>query len=393
MTFTAITPPPLTVYVIWHPDYAKGSSLAERLFHHFASHRYANIVGGAGVSVIFRSARGPDSTTPVSIEWDEAEVTAAVLLIDNKLASDPDWVNYIQQMVHHAESTGLGARVLPVTMESEVLGLELSIHATRWDRWTVDDELKEHRLIQELTSNFIRMLRHHLALLQHPGAASNLAIYLQNVKIFLSHSKHDEHGVPISDALRDWLYQHSSMESFLDVNDIPAGLSFSEVLRHTIQISVLLVIYTDSYSSRDWCCYEVVEAKLNDIPMLVLDCLEDIDTRSLPYLGNVPVVRMDPNRMDRFERAAGLVLDEVFKEFLWRCRVEKFRHPYPDVVFKAHPPELISLAAVVRRANDKGAIIVYPDPPLSTVETSLLSDIAPNARVFSLTQWLVEVGG
>ena len=56
------------------------------------------------------------------------------------------------------------------------------------------------------------------------------------------------------------------------------------------------------------------------------------------------------------------ILDEVMKDFLWRCRAE-LAQAGPDVTFLPRPPELISLAELVRKGVTSGTI-VYPDPPL-----------------------------
>ena len=159
---------PFTLYVAWHPGYVKGAAIAERLYQHFGSHRYRNIVGGAGVSVLFRSASAPKSATPLPIEWDDADATAVVLLVDDVLASDPDWVQYIHGLVGEAEAKGLGARVFPVTMAAGVLKVGLEIQALRWDHWVGSDDEKEQRLLREIICEFSRMLRHQLGQLQHP---------------------------------------------------------------------------------------------------------------------------------------------------------------------------------------------------------------------------------
>ena len=385
-----IIQPPFMLYVAWHPDYVKGAAIADRLYHHFGSHRYRNIVGGAGVSVLFRSTTAPGSATPLPIEWDDADVTAVVVLVDDMLASDPEWVQYIHGLVGEAEAKGFGARVFPVTMATGVLDMGLDVQALRWDHWGGSDDEREQQLLREVTCEFSRMLRHQLGQLQHPDTPDALESYLKNVRVFLSHSKHDEHGTPVAKAIRDWLHGNSSLSSFLDVYDIPAGLPFAAVMDHNIQIGVLLAICTDSYSSRQWCRHEVIEAKRNNIPMLVVDCLETVDERALPYLGNVPVIRMNPSLRNRIEQVAGLLLDEVFKDFLWRCRVERLRQSHPQVLFMARPPEMISLASLPRSTGEPKRLIVYPDPPLSTEESCLLSDLVPGLHLYSLIQWQRE---
>ena len=378
------------LYVVWHPGYVKGGEIAEGLRHHFGSHRYHNIVGGAGVSVLFRSTVAPDSTTPLPIEWDNADVTAVVVLVDDMLASDPEWVQYVQGLVCEAEGKGFRVRVFPVIMELGVLNIGLDVQALRWDHWAGSDDEKEQQLLRELTCEFSRMLRHQLGRLRNIDASRALEDYLQNVRVFLSHSKHDEHGKLVAKAVRDWLHGNSSLSSFLDVHDIPPGVSFATVIDHTIQVGVLLAIYTDSYSSRPWCRHEAIEAKRNNIPMLVVDCLEKVDERAFPYLGNVPVIRMDPNLRDRIEQIAGLLLDEVFKDFLWRCLVERFRQSYPQIMFMARPPEMISLLSLPHSTGRCKRLIVYPDPPLSTEESCLLLDLVCDLHLYSLIQWQGE---
>ena len=381
---------PFALYVAWHPGYEEGAAIAERLHQHFGSHRYRNIVGGAGVSVLFRSTAAPGSATPIPIEWDDADATAVVLLVDDVLASDPDWVQYVHGLVSEADAKGLNARVFPVTVAAGVLDVGLEIQALRWDQWTGSDDDKERRLLREIICEFSRMLRHRLGQLQHPDTPDALESYLENVSVFLSHSKHDEHGAPVAEAVRDWLHGNSSLSSFLDVYDIPPGLSFAAVMDLNIRIGVLLAISTDSYSSRQWCRHEVIEAKRNNVPMLVVNCLETVDERALPYLGNVPVIRMNPNLKDRIEQVAGLLLDEVFKDFLWRCRVERLRQSHSDVVFMARPPEMISLTSLPHGTGEPSQSIVYPDPPLSTEESSLLLDLVPGLHLHSLMQWQGE---
>ena len=178
--------------------------------------------------------------------------------------------------------------------------------------------------------------------------------------------------------------------SSMSTTSIPAGLSFREVLLHQIETSAVVALYTDSYSSREWCRREVVEAKRRHVPMIVVDCLRDVDQRSIPYMGNVPVVRMGADQQDRIRTVIGCLLDEVFRTCLWRCRVEPFRETYSNVLFTARPPELISLATLPGHESEAGSAIVYPEPPLGTDEARLFSEIAPNVRTLTLTEWMEE---
>ena len=258
------------------------------------------------------------------------------------------------------------------------------------------------------------MLRHYLEHLKHPvDDARDLERYLENVQVFLSHSKHDHDGdgERIARDIRDWLHQSSGLSSFFDVLDIPAGTQFQEVLELHVKRSALLAVHTDSYSSREWCRREIIQAKRYNVPMIVVNCVRDVDERGFPYMGNVPYVRLDPgkedpNKTSRIERVIGCLLDEVFKDFLWRCRTELADGDNRNVLFMARPPELISLANIEQGFLEspeslsladsttpldiEDPMIVYPDPPLGAEEEQLFEKIAPHVRLRNLTRWLTE---
>ncbi len=341
------------------------------------------------MSVIYRCQMALGEPAPLSIDWDEVETTAVVVLVDSALAGDQEWSNYVRELSRNAQTRGLSARLFPVVMESGGRELQLEEQALRWDRWEGSYADRQRRLVSDLTCEFIRMLRHRLC--GPESTEAPLADYLERIQVFISHSKHDDDGETIARSIRDWLHENSALSSFFDVRDIPVGLSFREVLLHQIETSVVMTLHTDSYSSREWCRREVIEAKRRHVPMIVVDCLRDVDQRSIPYMGNVPVVRMGADQQDRIRTVIGRLLDEVFRTYLWRCRVEPFREAYSDVLFTARPPELISLATLQAYESEGGAAIVYPEPPLASDETRLFTEIAPNVRTLTLTEWMEEI--
>lgn len=385
------TRPFLVLYVVWHPNFAKGEEIAEALREHFRRKLYENVAGGTGLSVIYRFAAAPGSLAPLPIDLSEAETTAVVVLADGNLATDAAWTEYTRELVHRTERAGLSARVFPVAIDVGVLNeLGLDEQALRWDRWTGSFEQRCRALIGELAYEFCRMLRHYLEHMKRPAEdEAALQAYLKKVQIFLSHSKHDRDGEQIAYAIRDQLHAGHGLSSFFDVHDIPAGLRFNTVLLHQVRVSAMVAIHTDSYSSREWCRRELIEAKRSNVPLVVANCISDLDERGFPYMGNVPIVRLEPGGADRIGFVIGRLLDEVLKDFLWRCRVELARGSAdPSVVFMPRPPELISLACLPPATDVPEPMIVYPDPPLSAEEERLFAEIAPRVQLRSLTEWL-----
>jgi hypothetical protein len=98
---------------------------------------------------------------------------------------------------------------------------------------------------------------------------------------------------------------------------------------------------------------------------------------------------MEPDKTERIQYVISRLLDEVLKDFLWRCRVELVRAwSGKDVVFLPRPPELISLAGLPEMAGK--TTLVYPDPPIGAEEQRLFELVAPKVRLRSITEWLAE---
>lgn len=389
---TDSTRPFLVVYVIWHPAFSDGRAIAEILRQHFRRKLYENIAGGTGLSVIYRYVVAPESTQPLPIDLGDADTAAIVVLADNNLVGDTAWTAYVQELCHRTESAGLGTRVFPVEIDTGVLArLGTDEQAFLWARWEGELADRGRQLTAALTYAFCRLLRHYLEHLTRPGEEEEtLEAYLKKVQIFLSHSKHDRHGEEIARSVRSRLYNTPGMDSFFDVFDIPAGLHFQKVLLHKVRVSAMVAIHTDSYSSREWCRKEIIEAKRWHVPLVVANSISDMDERGFPYMGNVPVVRLEPDGADRIDFVIARLLDEVLKDFLWRCRIaleSSKENLDPTVIFVPRPPELISLASLPSEADLPHPVIVYPDPPLSAEEERLFAEISPRVQLRSLTEW------
>ena len=235
----------LAVYIIWHPNYSKGSKIAESIRGHFRNGRYKNVLGNIGLSVVFRSSPVPDAETPLAIDLDDAETTAIIVLAESALAGDSAWRKYVDELINDAKAKGLGSQVFPVTLEKAGLDIGADVQALRWDRWKGKNTKRRQHLIRELSYEFSRMLRHYIEHLKRPEASDEaLERYLEKVQIFLSHSKHDGYGMRLAQEIRHWLQQNSGLSSFFDVLDIPAGTHFSDVLDLEVKRSALVAIHT-----------------------------------------------------------------------------------------------------------------------------------------------------
>lgn len=385
--------PFIVIYIVWHPKFALGHEVARLLFEHFRRENYERITGGTGISVVYRFAMAESSDKPLPIDFSTAETSAVIVLADKNLADDSVWMNYLRELAYQTTEKGLATRLFPVAMEPGIIpALKLDEQIIPLFEWKGDSGERAAALIGHLTFQFCRMLRHYLEHLRRPDESSQaLLSYLRKVDIFLSHSKHDANdaGVRVAQAIRAKLTNRDGLGSFFDVYDIPPGLKFQEVLLTQIGISAVIAIHTDSFSSREWCRREIIEAKRHNRPLVIANCISDRDERGFPYLGNVPIIRLDEQNEERIDVVIRALLDEILRDFLWQCRVELMRvNAKPGVTFLPRPPELISLAALVPANDGEQAVIVYPDPPLGVEEERLFHKIAPNLQLRSATEWL-----
>lgn len=379
--------PPLALYVVWHPKYAPGHDIGKLLRHHFDADLYHSVTVRGGIPVLFRNSNSPGSNGPLPVDLDNAHATAVVVLVDRELAHDDTWMQYVKDLVRMVEDgKETRIRVFPVIMEQDSTYAHLGVQEMRWDKWTEASEDRNLRLLLELAHALIIMLMGNLAQPTHVDSPGTVQEVIWKVKIFLSHSHRD--GLSVANEIRDWLHNNTALDSFFAPVDITPGMSFRNVIDQNIRNSSMLIIYTDSYSSRNWCAYEVTKAKRESIPIVVVDCLHAFDNRSFPYLGNTPVIRLDPRRR-MISKAIGLLLDEILRDFLWRYEVQSLDNR-PLATFTSRPPELSVLATLPKTDGGKMRLVVYPDPPLSSHELELFADVDSNLRLLSLRQWKAE---
>lgn len=378
--------PQFALYVARHTDFVLGGDLESCLRRHWGTDPYRQIVGGGGIDVLPRHARAPSAMPP--IDWDASSATAVVVLMDRLLAARTAWIDYVRELAKEADARGFYCRVFPVAMESEVLDAldgQLRTQVHRWDAPAASDLDREQRLIRDLLHQFCRMLQYRLNL--KSGQPVTLTRYLgEKVRIFISYSRRDQHGEATARGIHEWVHRNSDLDTFFDVVSIPWAVDFGDVIEDAIPDCALVACYSDSYSSREWCRREVVAAKRHGIPMVIVDCLEDMDSRLFPYLGNVPVLRADPKHEPRTEQVAAMLLDEVLRDLLWRCRVAPHDHEGAGVAFTPRKPELCLLATLPESHRER-PFVVYPGPSIGAEEEQLFADVNPAVQLHTFDDW------
>ena len=189
------------------------------------------------------------------------------------------------------------------------------------------------------------------------------------LKLFISHAKRD--GLVVAENLRNSLRSKTKLDSFFDKNDIIEGVDFEKQIKENVKSSLLMVLDSDAYGTRQWCQKEILCAKKYGVPIVVVDMHSDVITRTFPYMGNVPSIRLKDDNLDS---AINLLLRtglryEYQKNYLTRIVKEGNDDDF-DIL--SYQPELLDMH-MLEKNN-----VLYPEPPVSEEERRILNSTKKN---------------
>lgn len=350
---------PLLVQFEFHPDSKDAAAAAEYL------HEVLNAdpaVPGLQVPTTFTPDDGSGEPPEPAVST-EADRVLVVLLADDHLAvaapkptkCGMTWGEYATQLRSLTEAAS--HRFMPVQLTENAWPIDRRLDDTNFLRaWAIDGVEERHKFIaRRLVHLLIRRLRPRPDNDDAPPAT-----------IFLSHTKMDlEHEPRVVKTLLSHLTASQPEKMWFDSGDISTGSRFAREIEQGVQDSALLAIVTDSYSSRSWCRKEVLLAKHYQRPVVIVDAVQERETRRFPYSGNTPVIRWKPNDTQS-------VVDLLFREVLRHAYAEeslKQRKHESDLILPAGP-ELVTIVHHCRAADQP--VILYPDPPLGPEELEVL---------------------
>lgn len=350
---------PLLVHLVFHPRAKAARALAEMIHTELNSDP---VVSGIRVPTTFSPVLADGQPGPIHL--DQAEGSFVAPLLDDTLNVDPYWCRFVADTWIKCEESDRH-RCVPI---------QLSRHA-----WPLDERLKKVNFVRafaadpnfELAGDEVhRLVARRLVVelcrfIDGRSRAEGDQPADTPTKIFLSHTKLDLGKEPhVTRALSTALSPEQQNKTWFDSGDIGAGSVFQRDIEKGVEDSSFLCVLTDNYASREWCRREVLLAKRSQRPIVVVNALTHHETRSFPYLGNVPVIRWDGD--------AQAPIDHLLKETL-RLRHDKLvlsGHAKEGDVLFTRPPELFTAAGL-----PLGSQILYPDPPLGIEESEALDSI------------------
>jgi len=375
---------PLTLYVVWHPKNKKGIAYGEALYNTFCRDINSPLIRALGIPVLFRFEPLQDTGLPVAIPYTESDNNAVILLVDEEMFDDETYTPYVNQLLQDAETDG--NRLFPVALSRYAFSVNNTLNQQQFINLIDFDQSDKpaqfeaglSALKSRLLHDLCRMLYHIEEVCQAESQQTK-----PPVTLFISHAKVD--GEKLAEKFRDYITANLKLKTFFDANDIGDAANFGEEIIKNVENSAVVVFLTDQYSTREWCLIEVIVAKRNKSPLVVVNNLESGEKRSFPYLGNVPTLRYKENC---FPQIIDLALYQVLNNLYLRLKLKKEINLYElDKKYTTYQiqntPELFTYIDIKRlqAANPKQQVLViYPDPSLGKEELTILNDIDPKIK-------------
>lgn len=364
---------PLSIFIVWHPNYVEGQQIADFLYTILCRDISKPLIRSIGIPVYFRSAKEEDRNQPIKIDFTESEFTAVFALVSDEFVVDKEYGNYLDEIFNDCNLANEKRRVYPVAISKNAFNV-----STKFLPINFICIIQKSNIYNQIKSPVLHELCRLLMNIKKATDETDTLPISPPIKLFISHSKHDESKV---DALnfRNYIGAQTQLKTFFDANDISYGSNFGEEIRKAARESALVVFQSDSYADREWCRIEVLEAKAAGCPIVIVNAIQNGEKRAFPYLGNHPSIRFKENFLE--------IIDLTLEQVLFNCYTRKFLDSLTDMYgIKANrilstSPELFNFIQLRKHGLSDGeefGLVIYPDPPLGSEEMDILNQLDDN---------------
>ncbi|MBL7862763.1 MAG: toll/interleukin-1 receptor domain-containing protein [Cyclobacteriaceae bacterium] len=373
---------PLAIYILWHPNYVDGQQIGNYLYSVLCRNPDKPLVRSLGIPVYFRNRNFGETKSPIDINFEESKYTAIISLISDEFVNDRYYGDYLNKIFDKCNEDKDKRRVYPVAVSKHAFNVSVKFSPINFIRIDKTKASCDLQIIESINSQIKSPILHELCrLLMNMRKASDETDSLTvspPVKLFISHSKHDESKF---DAIkfRDFINSQTQLKTFFDATDIAYGTNFGEEIKRAVSQSALVVFQSDSYADREWCRIEVLTAKSEGCPIVIVNAIQNGEKRVFPYLGNSPSIRFKENFLE--------IIDLTLEQVLFNKHTSKLLDSLTDLYnlktdrILSNAPELFNFIQLKKSKlvnGEKYALVIYPDPPLGSEEIDILNQLDDN---------------
>lgn len=369
---------PLAVYVVHHSKYQEGCKIYEKLYQS---------LGSSGISssslnvliptfhIVISEESSNENISYLSKECERFEHIAIIQIVDGNMVDCKVWLKYLTD--DHDKPI---ISILPVKASDYVELLSGKMSELQFISYNNNDILGNWTDFETRVYNFL------IKSLQYD-------FHEAKPKIFISHSKKDiDHiGEIYAKELKEYLRAETKFDSFFDVNDIQDGDEWQMSIEEKIKDSWVIAIFSNVFSDREWCRKEIIAAKRNERPILLVSTVNGDISRVFPYIGNTPCVRY--NARNDWPRIINKLFRIALRVYYSKKYIQSFiaNSSEEKLLITSFLPEAMIFSWIGRNKT-----IVYPEPHLNVEEEELLKNINARASFYTPSAYNsrnVELGG
>lgn len=342
---------PLTIHVLYHKDYIEGAKVYSGLYKMLCRDSHNPFVSGLDIPVYFHT--DVESTPLQPIPTNLSAKTFILILVDQNMYLSREWKEYVNRTLLKQKNDTV--QICAVSLYKYAFEFSSELGTCQFFSFGNESLLLHWGEFQtRLYDNLIRFLN---------GDGVN------QLRIFISHSKRDKfsHGERLAKDFRNYLLQRGTkLSSFFDVNSIMEGGDFETQILESAEKAIMVVVFSETYSSREWCIKEILHAKKNNRPVIAVFDIDGCIDRVFPYIGNIPATIYKDDWTPVVNLLLRTTLDMTYQKLLF-CN-------FPDNLNKVtSAPDAYFFSNIAMKDRDKE--ILYPEPPLSYDEIEVLYNI------------------
>ena len=351
---------PVSVHFIWHPSEKELPLKIMDGVQNVLFKKNTSDFSGCNEIPFFFYCSSEISELPTNLELQWSEKNIVFFFSGSKLVVDDKWKGYLHENIGDCR---IGCNnVIPIFLDDTGKNLPSELSCKNGIRLCDFEKDKIDYGILSICQEIQRRLKEN-------G---------DSLKIFLSHCKRDDNGLTLVKELNSFVYQNLSLRTFFDVTEIRPGYDFVQEIDGNLGKTSLMVIHTDDYSLSYWCQHEINYAKEIQVPIIVVDALDDYTDRYLTALANVPSVRLDLEKTRTNHDLFSLLISVLVETI--RCNYIKLLVPfYQDqgwipkegVKYLIRPPEIKSVVDLEVPLKQ----VCYPEPRVFIEEEKWLENI------------------
>ena len=375
MSFTT----PLSVFIVWHPDYLEGQQTADFLYSNLCRDSAKPLIRSMGIPVYFRNKNAYETNRPLEINFTESEYTAIIALVSDEFVNDSNYGKFLDNIFDKCEIEKNKRRVYPVAISKSAYNVSTKFSAINFIRVDRSKLVCDKAEIVSINSQIKTPILHELCrLLMNMKKATDETESLATsppIKLFISHSKHDESKLDAS-KFRDYINSQTQLKTFFDTNDISYGSNFGDEIKKAAKESALVVFQSDSYADREWCRIEVLEAKTAGCPIVIVNAVQNGEKRAFPYLGNYPSIRFKNNFIEIIDLTLEQVLFNLYTKIFLDSLTDLYKIKTDKILSTS--PELFNFIQLKKKGLnqvEEYSLVIYPDPPLGSEEMEILNQL------------------